>query len=379
MPNITRIKVWQCTGCKQLNSLSATACSSCGDPRTADEVEVDINPPMPDPSGGRSAPAAARGYKGAPLPTSSRRLDGCLFERRPSSAPTLNTPMGSIPDKVDLRQYCSPVEDQGQSNSCTANATVGALEYHQRRSGGAMADISRLFVYYNARKLADAQGEDCGSFIHHAMAAVLGHGACEEAVWPFDLGQVLAQPPQEAYKNAMTHEAVQYARTMLGNSVVQALAFGLPVVFGTYAPSRFYDEAAKTGLMPGPAERLDPPGGGHAMLIVGYDMPSKTWLVRNSWGPGWGDQGYFRVPFTTLEAYSSPDHFWAIGAIEGKQGLSLSGASPVQAAQAARQTASADVREALATLRGDLRNDFQAELDKQKADIRNRLRNSDKN
>ena len=197
--------------------------------------------------------AAARGYKGPPLPTNARRLDGCLFERRPSHAPALDTPMGNIPDKVDLRQYCSPVEDQGKSNSCTANATVGALEYHQRRSGGAMTDISRLFVYYNSRKLADSQAEDCGSFIHHSMAAVLGHGACEENVWPFDLSQVLAQPPQEAYKNAMNHEAVQYARTMLGNSVVQALAFGLPVVFGTYAPSRFYDEAATTGLMPGPA------------------------------------------------------------------------------------------------------------------------------
>jgi C1A family cysteine protease len=327
---------------------------------------------------GNSVPAAARGYQGAPLPTSARRLDGCLFESRASTAPVLHTPMGNVPNAIDLRQFCSPVEDQGQSNSCTANATVGALEYHQRRSGGAFADISRLFVYYNSRQLSNTQGQDSGSFIHHSMAAVLGHGACEESVWPFDLAQVLAQPPQTAYQNAMAHEAVQYARTMLGNHVIQALAAGLPVVFGTYTPSRFYDAAATTGLMPGPAERLDPPGGGHAMLIVGYDLPSKTWLVRNSWGAKWGEQGYFRVPFATLEAYSSPDHFWAIGAIEGKQGLSLSGASPAQSAQATRQSAEADVRDALAKLRGDLRSDFQSELDKQKADVRNRLRNPDK-
>ncbi len=326
-----------------------------------------------DGSAGRMS-AAARGYQGAPLPVSARRLDGCLFEKRPSNSPMLRTPMGGVPDKVDLRQYCSPVEDQGQSNSCTANATVGALEYLQRKSGGQMVDISRLFVYYNARKLSDTQGQDCGSFIHHAMASVLANGACEEAIWPFDLNQVLTQPPQAAYQNATNHEAVQYARTMLGQGSLAALAAGFPVVFGTYAPSRFYEEAGKTGLMPAPAEQLEPPAGGHAMLIVGYDLPSKTWLIRNSWGPNWGDQGYFRCPFATLEAYSSPDHFWAIGAIEGAQGLSLSGPKPVDAAVAVRATAAAEVQESLADLRRNLRSELQTELDKQKEDIRKRLR-----
>lgn len=329
-------------------------------------------------SGGHSVPAAARGYQGAPMPTSARRLDGCLFETRRSNAPVLNTPMGNAPSAIDLRQYCSPVEDQGNTNSCTANATVGALEYHQRRSGGAFTDISRLFVYWNSRQLAGAQADDCGSFIHHSMAAVLAHGACEENVWPFDLAQVLAAPPQAAYQNGANHEAVQYARTMLGNPVVQALAAGLPVVFGTYLPGRFYDEAARSGLMPMPSEKLDPPGSGHAMLIVGYDLPSKTWLVRNSWGERWADKGYFRVPFAAVEAYSYPDHFWAIGAIESKQGMSLSGPSPMQAAQATRAEAAEEMQGALKKLRGELRSDFQAELDKQKTDIRNRLRNPDK-
>jgi C1A family cysteine protease/RNA polymerase subunit RPABC4/transcription elongation factor Spt4 len=322
----------------------------------------------------QSVPAAARGYRGPPLPASARRLDGCLMESRPAPAPVLRAPMGSVPDKMDLRQFCSPVEDQGQSNSCTANATVGALEFHQRKAGGQFTDISRLFVYYNARKLADTQGQDCGSYIHHAMASVLAHGACEESIWPFDLGQVLAQPPQQAYQNAQNHEAVQYARCPLGQSALQAVGAGLPVVFGTYIPAPFYDEAGRTGLMPMPANQRDSNAGGHAMLIVGYDLPSRTWLVRNSWGAAWGDQGYFRVPFETLEAYSMPEHFWAIGAIESKQGMSLSGPTPLQATEAARATAVADVADALSRLRSDLRSDFQSELDRQKADIRNRLR-----
>lgn len=323
---------------------------------------------------GATSPSAANGYRGKPMPLNQRHLDGCLFETRKAAAPTLTVPMGSAPDKADLRQYCSPVEDQGQSNSCTANACVGALEYHQRRMGGAFTDISRLFVYYNARKMSDTQGQDSGSFIHHVMASVLAHGACEEAIWPFDLGQVLQSPPQQAYQNAMSHEAVQYARAPLGQPVIQALAAGLPVVFGTYAPSRFYEEAGKTGIMPSPAERLEPPAGGHAMLIVGYDLPSKTWLIRNSWGPNWGEGGYFRAPFATLEAYSSPDHFWTIGAIESANGLSLSGMTSAAAAKATEAVAAAEAKEALAKLRTDLRSELQADLDAAKRDIKGRLR-----
>ena len=325
-----------------------------------------------------SVPAAARGYQGPPLPASARRLDGCLMERHPSDAPVLRSPMGNVPDKVDLRNFCSPVEDQGQSNSCTANATVGALEFHECKAGGKFSYISRLFVYYNARKLSDSQGQDSGSYIHHAMASVLANGACEEAIWPFDLTQILAQPPQQAYQNAQLHEAVEYARCPLGQSALQAVAGGLPVVFGTYIPPAFYDEAGRTGLMPMPTGQKDPNAGGHAMLLVGYDMPSKTWLVRNSWGAEWGEKGYFRAPFATLETYSTPEHFWAIGAIASKQGMSLSGPTPRQASEATRLTAVAEVADALARLRGDLRTEFQAELDKQKADIRNRLRNPDK-
>jgi C1A family cysteine protease len=319
--------------------------------------------------------AAASGYQGKPLSLKQRRLDGCLFETsRKAAAPTLTVQRGAAPDRIDLRQYCSPVEDQGQTNSCTANACAGALEYHQRRMGGAFTDISRLYVYYNARKMADTQGQDTGSFIHHVMASVLAHGACEEAVWPFDLSLVLQPPPREAYQNATSHEAVQYARAPLGQPALQALAAGLPVVFGTFIPSRFFDEAAKTGMMPSPDGSMEPPAGGHAMLLVGYDLPSRTWLVRNSWGSNWADGGYFRVPFATLEAYSIPDQFWTIGAIETTNGLSLSGFSSAAAAKDTEAHAAAEAKAALAKLKAEVRTDLQGELDATKKAIKDRLR-----
>ena len=46
----------------------------------------------------------------------------------------------SLPSKVDLRSWCSPIEDQGQLGSCTANATVGIVEYFERRAFGKHID-----------------------------------------------------------------------------------------------------------------------------------------------------------------------------------------------------------------------------------------------
>src|SRR5438034_10328274 len=60
----------------------------------------------------------------------------------------------TLPRKVDMPSKCSPVEDQGQLGSCTANALVGALESLPLKHGAHSLDPSRLFVYYNERPIA---------------------------------------------------------------------------------------------------------------------------------------------------------------------------------------------------------------------------------
>ena len=58
-----------------------------------------------------------------------------------------------LPSKVDLRPFCSKVEDQEQLGSCTANALAGALEFLERKDKVAFEDFSRLFIYYNERAI----------------------------------------------------------------------------------------------------------------------------------------------------------------------------------------------------------------------------------
>ena len=61
--------------------------------------------------------------------------------------------------------------------------------------------------------------------------------------------------------------------------------------------------------MPGPSERSL---GGHAVVAAGYDDALQTFLVRNSWGPGWGLGGYFKIPYAYLENRNLSDDFWTI-------------------------------------------------------------------
>lgn len=308
-------------------------------------------------------------------------LTGCLFEQRPSAAPTLESvhAMGAddLPERVDLRIHCSPVEDQLKTSSCVANAVVGALEMHQKKAGLPLTDLSRLFVYYNARMLSDTELKDSGSFIHHGMAAILAYGACEARMWPYQVDMLTTKPTNACYENARDYDAVKYARTPRGASALQALAQGLPIVFGMYAPMEYYNVAHKTGVMPTP-DQMDNsrPPAGHAMLIVGYDLSDKTYLVRNSWGVSLFDGGYLRIPFETMDAWSKLEDFWTIGAIEQAKGFEIRGPSIVDAMQSVGvpDDALSAVRSGLGRMRSDLRARLSSDLETAKRNFRGSLR-----
>ncbi len=299
---------------------------------------------------------------------------GCLFESSPGPAPTLQAPANSnLPRRVDLRGHCPPIEDQRATNSCVANAIVGALEIHQRKAGLPVTDLSRLFLYYNARALDKKEEADTGSLIHKGMAAVMAFGVCEERMWPFVEAMIPTRPTEGCYKNATSYEAIQFARTERGQPALAALAQGLPVAFGMYVPKKCYDAAAETGVMQMPDELPGPnQPSGHAMLLVGYDLDKEAYLVRNSWGPGYGDGGYLWIPFKVMDATSPAEQFWTIGAIEQAPGMSLLGPTILESVESV--TSQVEGPSPLDGLRGELRERLNRKLDSARADFRNRLR-----
>jgi C1A family cysteine protease len=223
-------------------------------------------------------------------------------------------PSGTVPDVADLRPHLSPVEDQGSLGSCTAQAWVAGVEYLDRVADGKHRDYSRLFVYYNERVLDGTVGQDVGAYVRDGAKAIAKWGVAYESTWPYRVSKFAKKPSCWAYAEGRRRRALVYSR--LDQTEEQVLAaVGLarvPVVFGFMVYDSFEsDQVAQTGMMPmpGPGERAL---GGHAVAIVGYDRPRRLFVVRNSWGAGWGDRGYFYMPFDYALDGDLAEDFWII-------------------------------------------------------------------
>lgn len=279
---------------------------------------------------------------------------------RPAAAEVVtDRTVETLPPSVDLRAHCTAVEDQKALGSCTANAAVGALEYHRKKNGLDPSDLSRLFVYYNTRRLKGCIDQDSGATIAESMAAVLAYGAPRSDLWPYEDGARWKDaPPQAVYEDATLNEAVQYARVSPGAGVLGALAAGFPVCFGIFLPKIAYDVAGQTGAAPELSEEQwnGEQAGGHAMLIVGYDLLRRLYLVRNSWGAGYGDGGYITIPFSVMERGAPAEGFWVLGQLEQQGGVTLRRNDGPSAADKMRAELRGEIEGGLSDLRKGLRD-----------------------
>lgn len=221
-------------------------------------------------------------------------------------------PKVKILDESDWRKFCSPVEDQDNLGSCTANAGVGVNEILDLSTGQPLIDMSRLFLYFNTRRLEGTILWDSGASIRNTIKAWAKWGICPENLWPYVIEKFAQAPPTKCYTKALKHKALVYERIETLNDMLGCLSEGYPFIFGfTVYPSFETEAVARTGkmIMPKKNER---PLGGHAVVAVGHSIPEKIFIIRNSWGPGWGDKGYFYMPFNYLIDRNLSDDLWVV-------------------------------------------------------------------
>lgn len=238
--------------------------------------------------------------------------------------------VSNLKTSIDNRQFCSPVYDQKQLGSCTANMGVSMIEYCEFRAFKKFIKGSRLFVYKTTRDHAGIKG-DYGAEIRNTLGALAIYGVPPERLWPYsdDEKRFDVIPPVSVYIVAQSYQAQQYMRLDYAGidpqvslfQIKKYVAAGFPVGFG-FSVYDSIEQADTNGRIPFPGSR-EGIEGGHAIMCVGFDdnidvsnkksggTTKGALLIRNSWGTQWGDRGYGWLPYEYVIRELAED-FWVL-------------------------------------------------------------------
>jgi len=198
---------------------------------------------------------------------------------------------------VDFRDHTTST-NQYSLPSCVGNATADSVEILNSLEGRPHVELSRQFVWTLCRNMEDKDRDGrgdvdkkTGTYIRLAFDVLNTFGVCPEKYWPYN-SPWNRLPSLKAMRKATGHKIKAYHRISGRgddrlDQVLTALRSGHPVVFGTRIPKDFgkLDDEGPVGI---PSD----PGGGHAMICVGY-LTGLGFIIKNSWGTNWGDNGFF--------------------------------------------------------------------------------------
>jgi C1A family cysteine protease len=131
------------------------------------------------------------------------------------------------------------------------------------------------------------------------MKAVKQFGICTEKLWPYNIKKFKIKPTDQCYADGLTRTITSYQSLESIDDVLHAINDNKPVVIGITVYDNFNYVSKNNPIIESPPSQEY--GGGHAMTIVGYNIDKQQFLVKNSFGKGWGDRGYAWLPFKYVE------------------------------------------------------------------------------
>ena len=231
--------------------------------------------------------------------------------------PIASTPLGGqeLPEDVDLSDKLPEIGDQGNQQSCVAWAVAYALKSYQERVDlGEQINFSPSYIYNQIN-----HGENVPTYITDALNVLSSQGVCTYEEMPYDEKDWKTKPGTNAKMSAKRFRIDYWRQVNIQDikEVKAQLAAGLPVVIGADVSTEFINEGATNGASYIWKDK-GTSAGGHAMLVVGYDNEKNAFKVMNSWGKGWGDNGFAWIDydlfpqvimygFVAKDALTSPD------------------------------------------------------------------------
>lgn len=187
------------------------------------------------------------------------------------------------PPKVDWREtgMVSAVKDQGNCGACVAFATCAAMESALLIGEGGALTLSEAHLFFcGAGNHACEDGWDFLPAIDRAKDV----GVCSAEKLPYSDSGVCEEVPPEAKITdySVSHSARDRRKALEASPVIAGMEVYRDFLF---YKSGVYEHAVgeKVGL--------------HAVCIVGYNDPEGYWIVKNSWGSDWGEDGFARIAY----------------------------------------------------------------------------------
>lgn len=213
----------------------------------------------------------------------------------------------ALPTKVDLRKSWWKIGDQEDTGSCVGWATAeGVVRYHMVEAGKLRTNVplSPRFVWMASKEtdeyksLPESFIEGAGTSLKAAMDIARKRGVVTNRLLPFHVTTKMYTGDESVfYAEAAQRKIAAYFNLRRNqNRWKRWLAEHGPIMAGVSVDAT-WDNATATG---GKLDVFKPNTvrGGHAIAVVGYRTDGR-FILRNSWGTGWGDKGF---------GYASPDY-----------------------------------------------------------------------
>jgi len=195
------------------------------------------------------------------------------------------------------QNFVSPVKNQGSCGSCWAFGTVGPMEAQLLISGVGLVDLSEQYLVS-----CNNSGWSCGGgwwahdyHINRKVPAELEPGSVLESVFPYTGSNSLCNAPRSHYQKLVRWKYVGSSNAVPSVEAIKtALATYGPVAAAVCVGSSF--KGYRSGIFATDEKSACGSGGvNHAVVLVGWDDATDSWIMKNSWGTGWGESGYMRI------------------------------------------------------------------------------------